>query len=101
MQTASGQGANIDMVEGTLNPPSNQQASINPNIDVAFNTLKRDANVGKYISRAKSAISQGVRSQAYATFKSLLRSQTRKSGYGRLDDRALDILIIKLAGQGQ
>lgn len=101
MQTASGQGANIDMVEGTLNPPSNQQARINPNIDVAFNTLKRDANVGKYISRAKSAISQGVRSQAYATFKSLLRSQTRKSGYGRLDDRALDILIIKLAGQGQ
>ena len=101
MQTASGQGANIDIVEDTLNPPPNQRARINPNIDVAFNKLKTDANADKYISRAKSVMSKGVRSQAYTTFKSTLRAQTRASGYGSLDDRALDILITRLAAQGQ
>tara|TARA_B100001250_G_C19816030_1_gene798447 strand:- start:1712 stop:3187 length:1476 start_codon:yes stop_codon:yes gene_type:complete len=97
MQTASGLG----QVEQTIDPSKDKQAVINPNIDKTFNKLKVDPNVDKYISRAKSVISKGVGSQAYTTFKSALRAKTRESGYGNLDDMALDTLITRLGAQGQ
>ena len=68
---------------------------------MAFNKLKVDANAAKYIRKAKSVVSKGVNSSDYISFKSTLRAQTRASGYGNLDDMALDTLITRLAAQGQ